>query len=163
MDVCSVKLLPAQILFEVLGKKCRVLATHPLFGPQSLSKGDGQVKNIVWHEIVGGPFKELEDLVTNKLGLTIIRMSPEEHDKQMAWVHGLTFFIGRGLMEMNPPRSALTTNYYERLMSAVDVEKHHSYELFKSIQLGNIYSGQIRKDFLRIMQTLDEQLREDHI
>lgn len=163
MDVCSVKLLPAQILSEVLGDRCRVLATHPLFGPQTIPQGNGHGKKIVWHEISGGPFDELEAFVTDKLGLHIVRISPEEHDKQMAWVHGLTFFIGRGLMELNPPHSELTTNYYERLMSAVNIEKHHSYELFKSIQLGNIYSGQVRKDFLRIMQTIDEQLREDHI
>lgn len=163
MDVCSVKLLPAQILSEELGQRCKVLATHPLFGPQSVPQGDGHGKKMVWHEIAGGPFDELENFFKEKFGLKIIKMSPEEHDKQMAWVHCLTFFIGRGLLELNPPPSDLSTNYYERLRSAIDVEKHHSYELFRSIQLGNIYSGQVRKDFLRILQTIDEQLHEDHL
>ncbi len=163
MDVCSVKLLPAQIMRDNLSDKCRILATHPLFGPQSVPKGDGHGKKIVWHEVSGGPFPNLEDFFGKTLGLKIIKMLPEEHDKQMAWVHSLTFFIGRGLLELNPPESELSTNYYERLLSAVDVEKHHSYELFRSIQLGNIYSGQVRKDLLRILQSLDEQLLEDHI
>lgn len=163
MDVCSVKLLPAQILKETLEGKCRILATHPLFGPQSVPKGDGHGKKIVWHEISGGPFDELEILLREQLGLEVIAMSPDDHDKQMAWVHCLTFFVGRGLVELNPPDSELSTNYYERLQSVVDIEKHHSYELFRTIQLGNIYSGQVRKELIQRLQEIDELLQEDHI
>lgn len=163
MDVCSVKLLPAQILKNILGKHCKVLATHPLFGPQSVPSGTGHGKKIVWHEVSGGPFSELEDFISKNLGLRIIKMSPEEHDKQMAWIHCLTFFVGRGLMELNPPECELTTNYYEKLMDVVEIEKHHSYELFRTIQVGNVYSGQIRKEFLQRLTELDEKLQEDHI
>lgn len=163
MDVCSVKLLPAQIMLDVLGNKCRVLATHPLFGPQSIQKGNARGKKIIWHEIAGGPFENIENFVTDKLGLQIIRMSPEEHDKQMAWIHCLTFFVGRGLMELNPPECEISTNYYEKLMGVVEIEKHHSYELFRTIQVGNIYSGQIRKEFIKRLQEIDQQLQDDHI
>jgi prephenate dehydrogenase len=163
MDVCSVKLLPAQIMKKILGDRCRIVATHPLFGPQSVSKVDGHGKKIVWHEVEGGPFDELEEFVRAKLGLEIIKMSPESHDKQMAWVHCLTFFVGRGLVELNPPESELATNYYDRLQSIVNIEKQHSYELFRTVQLGNIYSGQIRKEFMQRLQEIDELLREDHI
>ncbi|HUP26487.1 MAG TPA: prephenate dehydrogenase/arogenate dehydrogenase family protein [Candidatus Limnocylindrales bacterium] len=163
MDVCSVKLLPAQILHETLSQHCKVLATHPLFGPQSVPVGKDHGKKMVWHEISGGPFPELEDIFHDKLGLSIIRMSPEDHDKQMAWIHCLTFFVGRGLVELNPPYCELATNYYERLQAVVNIEKQHSYELFRTVQLGNIYSGQIRKEFIQRLQEIDTQLQEDHI
>lgn len=163
MDVCSVKILPAQTMKDTLGGKCRLLATHPLFGPQSVIKGDGRGQKIVWHEVEGGPFTELEQFIVSKLGLEILKMSPEEHDKQMAWVHCLTFFVGRGLVELNPPESSLTTNYYDRLKAVINYEKQHSYELFRTVQLGNIYSGQIRKEFIQRLQEIDELLQEDHI
>lgn len=163
MDVCSVKLLPAQYMKKRLGKKCRILATHPLFGPQSVPQVDGHGKKIVWHEVAGGPFPELEELFADKLGLKIIKMPPEEHDKLMAWIHCLTFFVGRGLLEMNPPQSELATNYYERLLDVIEIERRQSYELFRTVQLGNIYSGQIRKELMQRLRDIDDQLKADHI
>jgi len=163
MDVCSVKQRPALILQKRLGGKCKLLATHPLFGPQTAPIGRTNGKKMVWHEVSGGPFPELERFFAGTLGLNIIKMSPEDHDKQMAWVHCLTFFVGRGLMELNPPDSELTTNYYERLLSVVNLEKQHSYELFRTVQLGNFFSGKIRKELILKLQELDEQLLEDHI
>jgi prephenate dehydrogenase len=163
MDVCSVKVIPAQILKSTLSGHCKVLATHPLFGPQSAPIGKNHGKKIVWHEISGGPFDELEAFFTNKLGLGIIKMSPEEHDKQMAWVHCLTFFVGRGLMELNPPESKLSTNYYEHLLSVVELEKQHSYELFRTIQVGNMYSSQIRKELIQRLTEIDQNLQKDYI
>lgn len=163
MDVCSVKLLPAQIMTDHFKGKCNILATHPLFGPQSVREAASHGKKIVWHEVSGGPFKKLEQFIVQSLGLEIIKMLPEEHDKQMAWVHCLTFFVGRGLLELNPPACILATNYYERLQSIIQMEQQHSYELFRTVQLGNIYSGQIRRELIQQLQEIDNKLSVDHL
>jgi prephenate dehydrogenase len=87
-------------------------------------------------------------------------MSPEEHDKEMAWVHGLTFFVGRALLNMNPPQSELSTHYYQKLIDLVEVEKHHSTELFLTIQRGNPYAEAIRREFIDKISKLKHNVDE---
>ena len=160
MDVCSVKVRPAEIMQRVLGDKCRLLATHPLFGPQSVSENGGtQGFKIVWHSVSGHDFVELEQLLVDTLGVEIIRMTPEAHDKEMAWVHGLTFFVGRALMNMNPPHSKLATHYYQKLLDLVDLEQKHSIALFNTIQRGNPYAEQIRQQYLASAQLLESTIQ----
>lgn len=161
MDVCSVKVLPAKILIKYLGEKCKVIATHPIFGPMSIGEGNAKGQKLVWHELSSGPFLQLEAFFKNTMGLEIVRMSPEEHDKQMSWVHCLTFFAGRGLLALNPPKSEVTSIYYQRLLQLVEIEKSHSYELFRTVQLGNLYAADIRKQYLDSLQKIDADLRKD--
>jgi len=155
MDVCSVKVKPSQILQQHLEGKCRLLATHPMFGPNSVADNPNTAKGfkLVWHELSGGPFPELEALFTDNLGLELLQMTPEDHDKQMAWVHGLTFFVGRGLVNMDLPNLTLDTGYYRKLLDLFELEKTHSIELFETVELGNPYAKQVRE---RFMQTLTE-------
>lgn len=159
LDVCSVKMKPAAILSEILQGKCKLLATHPLFGPQSMKQGsNGETPAVVWHELTDHSFKEAKELFAEKLGFALIKMDPEEHDKEMAWVHALTFFTGRTLLHMQPPQSKLATGYYKKLMNLVELEAQHSEELFMTIQRGNPYADNIRKQFLQSAQQLEKTI-----
>ncbi len=160
MDVCSVKVRPTEILHRVLGGKCRLLATHPLFGPQSVSENGGtRGHKIMWHPISGDDFSEIEQFFADVLGVEILKMTPEAHDKEMAWVHGLTFFVGRALMNMSPPHSKLATHYYQKLLDLVDLEQKHSIALFNTIQRGNPYAEEIRQQYLASAQLLESTIQ----
>lgn len=161
MDVCSVKVIPQKIIKEVLGDKCRVIATHPLFGPQSVqqNKGVQGLKMVICRDDIQN-FPEITDLFRDILGIQLISMSAENHDAEMAWVHGLTFLVGRSLMNMGPPKSPLATNYYTKLLDLVDLEKEHSSELFMTIQRGNTHTTAIRKQFINEISTLDKVISQ---
>jgi len=161
MDICSVKVRPAQIMTEKLGQRCRLLATHPLFGPNSVAKSGDSCEDMVmvWHELAGGPFPELEALFADQLGMSIRRMTPEEHDRQMAWVHALTFFVGRGLVMMDIPELELDTGYYQKLRDLFVLEKTHSRALFDTIEAGNPYAAKIRQKFITTLQQLDSEVQ----
>lgn len=162
MDVCSVKTKPAEILERVLGGKCKLLLSHPLFGPQSYANNGGtKGLRMVWHDQAGGPFPELEELFGTTLGLNILKFTPDEHDKDMAWVHALTFFVGRGLLNLDPPQTPLATHYYKELMDLVTQEKQHSYELFMTVQQGNPYADQIRKQFVDSLSALESEITKE--
>lgn len=160
-DVCSVKLKPVEILTKNLSGKCRILATHPLFGPHTVEGKSVAGKNIVLcSEQIEGKDKIVAFLQDN-LGLKVIEMSPEEHDREMAWIHALTFFVSHGVMKLNPPKSELTTGYYQKLLDLVELESTHSIELFNTVQKGNPYAAEIRRKLLEELTQIDSELNNE--
>jgi len=158
-DVTSVKVKPAEMMQRILPENVQILATHPLFGPVSAKDG------LSGHKIVIDPVrvtdqKAVEEFLTD-LGLTIVAMSCDEHDREMAWVHALTFFVGRGLLELNPPISPLSTHYYNELLDVVNVERTHSMELFYTIQRGNPYAEDMRKKLIASLANLESKINKE--
>lgn len=161
VDVCSVKLKPIEILNKNLGDKCQILATHPLFGPQTVEANSVRGKSIVVCSDLSKQPK-IKYFLSEQLRLKIIEMSAEDHDKEMAWVHALTFFVGRGLMKLNPPKSQLTTGYYQKLLDLVELESTHSIELFNTVQSGNPFAGEIRAKLIEQLTVLDRELGKNN-
>lgn len=158
MDVTSVKVKPAEMMQRLLPENVQILATHPLFGPQSAAT------SLKGHKIVVIPIRvddidKVEAFLTN-LGLTIIHMTADEHDREMAWVHALTFFVGRGLLNLSPPTSPLTTHYYSELLDVVNLEKTQSLDLFYTIQRGNPYAKEMRQRFLASLTQLEQDINQ---
>ncbi len=106
---------------------------------------------------------KIYDFIRSGFGLEIIEMSAEEHDKQMAWIHSLTFFVGRGLKELNLTEFELKSDYYQKLLDLVELENHHSIELFNTVQKGNPYSKEIRQRFVKKLQEINDKLDEEKI
>jgi prephenate dehydrogenase len=153
LDVGSVKVDPAAIMDELLPGNVEVVATHPLFGPQSACDGIRGLR-IAICPIRGRRFRVAAFCRT--LGLEVIMTTPEEHDREIAQVQGITHLIASvlGKMELQPTR--LTTRSFERLMSAVDMVRHDAPEVFQAILRGNPYAGDILKRFKAMTSALDE-------
>lgn len=157
VDVTSVKLKPVEMMERLVPADCQILATHPLFGPQTASQ------SLAGHKIVVDPIRvdnmdSIEKFLID-LDLEVIHMTADAHDREMAWVHALTFFVGRGLLSIDPPQSELSTNYYNELMDVVNVERKHSLELFNTIQRGNPYADEMRQRFIDSLTQLEEQIK----
>lgn len=77
-----------------LPKTCNLLTIHPVFGPQSGKNGIKGLKcmfsNIRCDEKI---YQDFKDIFEHKLELKILEMTPEEHDKEMAYIQGLSHFI----------------------------------------------------------------------
>jgi prephenate dehydrogenase len=154
VDVGSVKVEPSRIMDMLLPGNVDVVATHPLFGPQSA--GDGiRGSRIAICPIRGRRFRVAA--FCRKLGLDVIMTTPEEHDREIAQVQGITHLVASvlGKMELQPTR--LTTRSFERLMSAVDMVRHDAPEVFQAILRGNPYAGDVLKRFKAMTSALDEQ------
>jgi prephenate dehydrogenase len=147
VDVCSVKVGPEGLYTKHLPGHANLLMTHPLFGPQSAASGTNGHRLIVT-KVMGGRADEVLAFCENKLGLTISRMSAEDHDKIMARVHALTFFVARGLSDMKLQDEEFMTPSYKMLMDLVRLDHSHSEELFRTIEQGNPYAKGERERLL---------------
>jgi len=160
VDVCSVKSKPVRLINELLPNQPMV-ATHPLFGPQSASK------SLAGHIVVLCPevssqkqaYQQIKVLCRN-MGLEVLEMSADEHDSEMAVVQGLTFFIARTLKQMSIHQMRLSTPSFKRLLHLAELEQHHSEELFYTIQSGNSKTSAIREKFVRLGQALNKDIQK---
>lgn len=159
IDVCSVKVRPISILKRMLSGQ-PIVATHPMFGPESASSG------VAGHTIVmckdgsdASAFTAVKKF-SQSLGLHTVEMSLEEHDRSIAVVQGLTFFVARSLDKMGVSNELLRTPSFERLLHLAELERHHSQELFETIQLGNKYAADVRTSFLTAAGNIHTELLE---
>ncbi len=144
IDVCSVKIRPIELMKKLLPENVNIIATHPLFGPQSINDRDNL--NVVVIE-VRGDTKQLESLFLS-LGWKVKKVSADEHDKQMAAVQGLTFFISQALIEMNIEEPDLPTGSYKLLKQLNEIQSAHTRDLTDTIEGYNPYADKIRRQFI---------------
>ncbi|NTW62108.1 prephenate dehydrogenase, partial [Candidatus Saccharibacteria bacterium] len=160
IDVCSVKKRAEQLLSQYLPGHSNVLATHPLFGPQAIATGIAGCKLVVTKssgELAG----QFIDFCHNELGLTVIHMSADKHDKAMAQVHAVTFFVAKGLANLNIGENDFITPSYRMILDLVSFDKRHSKSLFDTIERGNPYAADIRKKLVDTFDALEKDLEEE--
>ena len=75
-------------------------------------------------------------------------MTAEEHDRQMAKVHALTFFIAEVLDGLDLANVSLATPSYRRLLSLAELHSQESQALLDTIQLGNPFAAHAREQFV---------------
>lgn len=159
VDVCSVKVKSVNVLKSVLPKSIHILATHPLFGPASAEVGlTGQRIMLFPARIPEAQYQKIRRFLQNKLKLKIIECSPEAHDKAMAYVQGISHYVGRVMQIMDIPDTELMTNAYADLLDMKRIQGGDSWELFESIMRENPYAVEVHKDFERACDALDAKL-----
>ncbi len=159
-DVCSVKEHPANVMKKILPKHVRILATHPMFGPDSAADSLNKRKIVLCKtRIDNSTYKKIRAYLEKK-GLIIIEASPEEHDRQIAYSQALTHFIGRSLIEFNAKCYDIDTEGYKRLMHILGVVKNDSWELFRDMNLYNRHAKKMRLGFINAIKKIDNKLNE---
>jgi len=156
MDVGSVKVEPARIMEALLPPDVSVIATHPMFGPQSISNGTRGLK-LVLCPIRGAGACRVAAFLRKTLGLRIIRATPEEHDREAAFTQGLTHLIARALLPLEAPRR-ITTRSFDLLWEAVSMLRHDAVGVTAAIESGNPYASDARRAFFGEMDLLRREL-----
>ena len=155
IDTCSVKVEPARLMTEYLPETCGIIATHPMFGPDS---GRNGVKGLplVFHTVrdINGCSNLWYDEFS-RMGLEIHRMTPDEHDLEAAFTQGVTHFIGRVLNELNLKDSEIATLGYKKLQEIVEQTCNDPVRLFHDLQSYNPHTEEMR---IRLKKALDETM-----
>ncbi len=77
------------------------------------------------------------------VGLTVTVTTPEEHDREMAYVQALTHLSGRSLVNIGIPDEQLNNPSYEHLLDLCSLIGADTFELFTAIQKQNPFAEEV--------------------
>ena len=160
VDVCSVKEYPVRLMTDILPDTVSILATHPMFGPDSASdtlKG-GKIC-LCKVRIAENRYQNIKAYLESK-GLVVIEATPQEHDEQIATSLSLTHFIGRTLSEYGAKQLDIDTEGYKRLLHILEVVERDTWQLFLDMHHYNPYAKDKRIAFMEVMQDINSRLAQ---
>ncbi len=159
LDVSSVKIKPIELMSKYLPSTCQILGTHPLFGPFSGKDSVSGLKCVLCPvRIQPEVYEAIKTFLEQDLKLLTLERTPEEHDKQIAYVQALTFFLGKAINQMDIPDPELKTPTYEYLLNIKRIVGSDTDDLFKTIQLENLFAKEVRQEFLQKLIDLENLL-----
>ncbi len=160
IDVSSVKVYPVAWMTAALPPSVSLLATHPMFGPDSAAESLHDRKIVLCNvRIDNDRYQKVKSYLTGK-GLNVIEATPEEHDRQIAVSLSLTHFIGRALDEFGARELMIDTEGYKRLLHILGVVTHDTWQLFTDMNRYNPYARENRQAFMAAMAQLEEKLEK---
>lgn len=160
VDCCSVKVHPVTVMQKIFAPTQAIIATHPLFGPDSVQRTGGFQD----HKIVLCPVRcseQQQAVVQNifeQMGLKVLLSSPDEHDRQMANSQALVHYIGRGLAALDLHPQELATPDFQALLNINKMVVNDTWRLFLDMHQYNNYAKQIRKKFIHQLLQIEKAI-----
>ena len=158
IDVCSVKVFPKKVMIDNLPEKIDIIATHPLFGPDSL-KDSGSVMTM---EAVRDSFERYNFWKNyfESQNIIIEEISADDHDMMAARSQGLTHFVGRVIDDFGTNQTRIDTEGYKALHKLVNQTCNDSWDLFEDIQNYNPYTekmiSELNGSFKKISEIIEK-------
>ena len=147
IDTCSVKVYPVQEMETILPDTVDIIATHPMFGPDSARERTDRLPVIVWPvRNRNGRYDQVTDTFT-RLNMRVIEMAPEDHDREAAFTQGVTHLVGRILSGMDLRPSDIGTLGYTRLLQVMEQTCNDPMALFQDLQRCNPFTKEMRRRF----------------
>ena len=153
MDVTSVKVEPCTVMEKLAGEQVEVIGTHPMFGP-SVSSIEGlsfiltPIRAKKWEKFI------LDFLEKHKAKVFIT--TPEEHDRVMGVVQGLTHFayisVASTLRELGADvryTKKFASPIYELMLDLIARIVGQSPQLYASIQTHNPFIAEVHEAFIK--------------
>lgn len=160
MDVCSVKILPVQIMRKHLPKNVQIITSHPMFGPDSfrINKGAKNLK-LVLHNITTSKsnYKNIKSFF-EQIGLTVIELTPRKHDHLLAWSLGYSYLVGKIGQRLKIKETPIDTHDFTLLLQNTKIVSNDSEELFVDMQINNPFAKGVRNKFIKITQRLLKEI-----
>ena len=159
LDVGSVKTEPMAVLRHALGEEIPWAGSHPLFGPASLARGERPLRVVLCPAPEHPDAGQRAGALFESLGCTVEIMTAEAHDRSMAVTHALTFFLAKGLLEIDAdfstPVLPPSTRGIGRAIRTVQADAGH---LLETLHRSNPFASEARASLLDALGELDRLL-----
>lgn len=155
-DVTSVKEKPCEAMQKYSDE---VLGMHPMYAPSNPPEG----QNVVLCPVKGKKWTMMEEFWMERNAEVHIA-TPEEHDRAMAIIQGLTHFtemvFAQTLSKMNPGEKTeeFASPIYRIISDLTGRMLNQQSELYESIQLENERNEDMRKAFVESAEEMSEAI-----
>jgi prephenate dehydrogenase len=143
MEICTVKEYPLKVLNKF--PQLKYISTHPMFGPNSYKKQNNKLDGlrivICKHNLEKTEYSEMHNHL-QKLGLNVIQITAQKHDKMLAKTLFLTHLISQTIIHGNYRRTEIDTLSFSYLMDAVE-SLQNDQELFKEVYQYNHHCKEV--------------------
>lgn len=158
VDVCSVKEYPVAVMQKHLPEHAQILATHPMFGPDSAADSLQDAKIVLCPERIDAErYGKIKACLAGQ-GLKLIETTPEEHDRETAHSLALPHFIGRAMEAMGLESLEIDTEGFKRLLHVMGVVTHDTWQLFMDMQTYNRFAKITRHEFLAALNKVEDKI-----
>ena len=159
-DTCSVKVFPAEWMRKFITDKNQIIATHPMFGPDSYYNSPVKLP-LVFSNIsaTDETFNEWADYFASK-NMRIEFMTPEQHDQTVAYSQGITHYIGRVLADLDLKPTSINTLGYSKLLEIMQQTCNDNWQLFLDLQRFNPYTIKMREDLQNSLEKINSILNK---
>ena len=157
VDVGSVKVKPVADMIANLPADVEIAGLHPLFGPQSATDGLAGLRLVVCPTRGRKAFR-LAALLKAGFGLETQFATPEDHDREMAMVQGVTHMVARLVASLDERPTRMATRSYALLMQAVDMVRRDNPAVFDAIALRNPFVAGVQEQFFEAAGALRRDL-----
>ena len=156
IDVCSVKVHPKNMMLEHLSNEVDIIATHPLFGPDSFQERG----SVMMMEKVRDQHDRYDFWKSyfRSQNIIIEEITADQHDMMAAKSQGLTHLIGRVIDDFGTQKTNIDTVGYQALHKLVSQTCNDSWELFEDIQKFNPYTESMITDLNRSFKRIVDSL-----
>ncbi len=160
MDFSSVKVMPVEEMLRC--SRCEVVGAHPLFGPRSNIKDD---LTVCLCPARGKNWLERMKKIFERGGLSVLIVTPEEHDRAMALIQGVhhlsNFTLGvltkKALGKTAP--SFFTPSFRKR-MALITAALKDSSELYRQMILLNPFFEDALRSYINELRNLSKKAKE---
>lgn len=166
MDITSIKERPSKLMNEFSKEGVFILPTHPMFGPETPSF-KRQVVILTPSEKEKNPyFEKIHEFLENE-GAKVITVTPEEHDKIMGVVQGLTHFVYISLgstlkdlgIDIKESRN-FASPIYELMINIIARIIGQNPYLYADIQMHNPQITSIHEAFIKNCEKISKIVQE---
>jgi prephenate dehydrogenase len=158
LDVCSVKIYPTKIMNQFLPDNIDILPTHPMFGPDSASKGLEGLPYVLCPNNTSPQTIIFWSKYFESKKLKVIEMSCDEHDEITAYSLCITHLFGRLLDKLEVKSSNIDTQNFMNLLGIRENACNDTFELFKGLQNLNPYAKEMRIKLKNAMFEIEDSL-----
>lgn len=166
VDVLSVKLHPRAVLERAAPAGCDVVCTHPMFGPESGSRGWGGLPFVYEKVRVLNPDRVERFLsIFETEGCEMVEMDSDDHDENAANSQFATHLVGRLLEQLDLAPTPIDTRGFQTMLALKDTVAGDSFDLFYGLYKYNPNSVEtlllLRKALVDLEWRLKEMESED--
>lgn len=143
IDLCSVKVYPTKLMEKYI-PHAQLLASHPMFGPDSAKKGlDGLQVVLCPISIEPDNLQIIKDFWTD-LGTVVLAATPEEHDRDTAYSQAFTYSLAKLILGMNMPDITFRTRSFNDIYEVAALSAKDTDQLFHDMLFYNPYFPEMK-------------------